>query len=89
MRITFGILLLLIGVFFFNPNAQTQEVTVRAQFNQVPNPGTKVIFEYIYGQEWKQIEMKALDGKGNVSFIFAPPVQGQYRFRFITTVIFF
>jgi thiol-disulfide isomerase/thioredoxin len=61
-----------------------QEVTVRAQFNQVPQPGTKVILEYIYGQEWKQIEMKALDGNGKVSFIFTPPSQGQYRFRFPT-----
>jgi len=61
-----------------------QEIIVKAQFNQVPNPGTKVIFEYIYGQEWKQVEMKALDAKGNVSFIFTPPSQGQYRFRFPT-----
>ncbi|MEY3598009.1 MAG: hypothetical protein RL521_431 [Bacteroidota bacterium] len=66
------------------PKIMAQEVIVKAQFTQVPNPGTKVIFEYIYGQEWKQVEMKALDGKGNVSFIFAPPSQGQYRFRFPT-----
>ncbi len=82
MNITIRFFLILGFNLFLGYSLSAQEVTVRAQFNQVPNPGTKVIFEYIYGQEWKQVEMKALDGKGNVSFIFAPPVQGQYRFRF-------
>ncbi len=84
MRISLKLFLLLTLSFGLFAKSFSQEVTVRAQFNQVPNPGTKVIFEYIYGQEWKQIEMKALDAKGNVSFIFTPPVQGQYRFRFPT-----
>lgn len=82
MKKIISLLLLVVLVISSQTNAGAQALNIQAQFNQLPSGTSKVIFEYMNGQEWKQIDNKALDKEGKVSFQFIPPVYGQYRFRF-------
>ncbi len=75
-------MLTVLSLFGAQIHSFAQNVNIHAKFNQLPNGNMKVIFEYMNGQEWKQIDNKALDKDGQVDFQFAPPVYGQYRFRF-------
>jgi thiol-disulfide isomerase/thioredoxin len=76
------LMLIVLSLFGAQIPSFAQNVNIHAKFNQLPNGNMKVIFEYMNGQEWKQIDNKALDKDGQVDFQFAPPVYGQYRFRF-------
>ncbi len=82
MKKIISLLLLVLLAISSQTNAGAQALNIQAQFNQLPSGTSKVIFEYMNGQEWKQIDNKALDKEGKVSFQFIPPVYGQYRFRF-------
>lgn len=82
MKKIISLLLLVVLAISSQTNAGAQALNIQAQFNQLPSGTSKVIFEYMNGQEWKQIDNKALDKEGKVSFQFIPPVYGQYRFRF-------
>jgi len=82
MKKIISLLLLVVLAISSQTNAGAQALNIQAQFNQLPSGTSKVIFEYMNGQEWKQIDNKALDKEGKASIQLIPPVYGQYRFRF-------